>query len=242
MPKLRVCPFSVAVFFGTAALVAYHKRKQQDDDGSRSTNNNSSSSSSSMPVCKVVFVLGAPGVGKGTQCQLLTERLTKAKWVHLSAGDLLRAERQSGSALANEINDCIAQGKLVRSEITCQLLENAMRKAYESDGTTHFLVDGYPRSRENVDAWQKTMKHHIIQFVLDYECPEETLIGRLLERGKQSGRTDDNLEVVKKRFATFQNETAPILDYYRNSTSVPVHTIATDKGVEEVYKETKRYF
>ena len=238
MPGLRVCPISVAVFFGTAAFIAYSKKKShdgQDDDKSKSTTR--------MPAAQVVFVLGAPGVGKGTQCQLLTERLTQAKWAHLSAGDLLRAERQkTGSALADEINHCIAHGQLVRSEITCQLLENAMQTAYENDGTTHFLVDGYPRSRENVDAWEKTMKHHHIRFVLDYECPEETLVGRLLERGKNSGRVDDNLETVRKRFVTFQNETAPILDFYRQSTDVPVYTIATDKGVEEVFRDTKLYF
>ena len=197
-------------------------------------------------MCQVVFVLGAPGVGKGTQCQLLTERLTPTKWVHLSAGDLLRAERSKrNSRLADEINACIAAGNLVRSEVTCQLLEHAMREAYNQEnggGATHFLVDGFPRSQANADAWEATMSHHRVQFVLDFECSEEILVGRLLERGKTTGRSDDNLETVRKRFRTFQNETAPILEYYRKGESIPVYTIATDKAVEDVYQETVKYF
>jgi UMP-CMP kinase len=166
------------------------------------------------------------------------------KWVHLSAGDLLRAERQNkGSALADEINACIAAGKLVASEVTCKLLENAMLQAYQTNGSMHFLIDGFPRSQSNADAWEVTMSQHCqIVSVLDFCCPEETLIGRLLERGKSSGRSDDNLATVKARFETFQNETAPILDYYRNHSQIPVYTIATDKPVEAVYQDTVQYF
>jgi len=235
MPSLRVCPFSVAVFFGSAAWITYQLKQQQK--------NKQTQKDQELPVCQVVFVLGAPGVGKGTQCQLLTERLTATQWVHLSAGDLLRAERgKSHSRLADEINACIAAGDLVRSEVTCQLLENAMREAYQKDAATHFLVDGFPRSQANADAWEATMSHHRVQFVLDFECSEEILVGRLLERGKTTGRSDDNLETVRKRFRTFQNETAPILEYYRKGESIPVYTIATDKAVEDVYQETVKYF
>ena len=74
-----------------------------------------------LPICEVVFVLGGPGAGKGTQCQLLSERLEG--WSHLSAGDLLRAERKAGGELGNLINEKIASGQLVPSSITCKLLE-----------------------------------------------------------------------------------------------------------------------
>lgn len=164
--------------------------------------------------------------------------------MHLSAGDLLRAERQKvSSVLADEINACLAAGKLVASEVTCQLLANAMLESYRKDGCSHFLIDGFPRSKSNADAWEATMKQHShIVCVLDFECPEETLIGRLLERGKSSGRSDDNLATVKARFGTFQNETAPILNYYRHHSPIPVYTIATDKPVEAVYRDTVKYF
>ena len=187
-------------------------------------------------------------LGKGTQCQLLCSRVQSPQWVHLSAGDLLRAERQkTNSALATEINACLATGKLVPSQITCQLLINAMKDHYlQSPNVTHFLIDGFPRSQSNADEWicatTTATEHYSVQFILNFECPEETLIGRLLERGKSSGRTDDNLTTVKARFQTFQNETAPILEYYRHSTNIPVYTIAADQPVESVYQNTVRYF
>jgi UMP-CMP kinase len=168
------------------------------------------------------------------------------KWVHLSAGDLLRAERlKQGSKLADEINACITAGKLVASEVTCQLLRNAMQYAFANksngESVSHFLIDGFPRSQSNIDAWNATLSREQYQVVavLNYVCPEETLIGRLLERGKSSGRADDNLASVRARFATFAKETAPLLDYYINQQSeIPVYTIRTDRPVEAVYSET----
>jgi UMP-CMP kinase len=193
--------------------------------------------------------MNAP-LGKGTQCQLLCSRLRNPQWIHLSAGDLLRAERQkANSSLADEINACLSAGKLVSSQITCQLLINAMQQFYRQSRTvcTHFLIDGFPRSQSNADEWihatttNSEYQYHV-QFVLNFECPEETLVGRLLERGKVSGRIDDNLSTVQARFRTFQKETAPILDYYRHSTNIPVRTIAADQPVEAVYQDTVSFF
>lgn len=99
-----------------------------------------------------------------------------------SLGGMLRAERQkSGSALADEINACIADGKLVSSAVTCQLLENAMQAAHDAHGSLHFLIDGFPRSQSNADAWDATVAQRShsttnIVCVLAIECPEETLI------------------------------------------------------------------
>jgi UMP-CMP kinase len=197
-----------------------------------------------MPVCQVVFVLGGPGAGKGTQCQLLTERHA-GQWAHLSAGDLLRAERGAGGPLGDLINAKIASGALVPSSITVRLLENAMAKAaFPQDGgggITKFLIDGFPRSFENMDAWTDTMRHHSILFVLHFECPEEVLVGRLLERGQTSGRNDDTIDVIRKRFQTFQQETMPIVeDLEKRGTTV--HKIASDQSVEQVYTRTVALF
>ena len=234
-------------------------------------------------------------VGKGTQCQLLSERLPKQQqqqqqsWVHLSAGDLLRAERAKGSdhsTLAKEINQYIDAGQLVPSQITCQLLINAMIEAYHTNSNishqqqeehtspvTHFLIDGFPRSQNNLDAWNtmttttttmidgsyntnSTKFTYQLQFVLNFTCPEETLIGRILERGKTQSRTDDNITTIRARFRTFDKETKPILDYYQTVYSqgssytmvetatvpVPVYTIPTDQSVEAVYQQTRQYF
>lgn len=95
---------------------------------------------------QVVFVLGGPGSGKGTNCAKLVETFG---FIHLSAGDLLREERQSGSELAEMINTYIAEGKIVPAEVTVRLLHNAMEKS----GKKKFLVDGFPRDLMNLQCW-----------------------------------------------------------------------------------------
>jgi UMP-CMP kinase len=99
---------------------------------------------------EVVFVLGGPGSGKGTQCKKLTE---VHNFVHLSAGDLLRAERAKESENAELINDYIEKGKIVPVKITCELIKVAM----EENGwdKSRFLVDGFPRNKENLEGWQE---------------------------------------------------------------------------------------
>lgn len=214
------CPFSYGMFVGTATVVAlllkhqgqkFFTQQHQESQESKTimeeqeqmlqkeqeAHQHVLSSSVSLPPCEVVFVLGGPGAGKGTQCQLLQDRLggnnnnssnndtttTNNKncttWVHLSAGDLLRAERQAGGELCDLINSKISAGELVPSEITCRCLEKAMMGAWEeriqSGFTTKFLIDGFPRSHENMKAWEDTMNRHTIKFVLNFDCPEEVL-------------------------------------------------------------------
>jgi UMP-CMP kinase len=98
------------------------------------------------PAFEVTFVLGGPGAGKGTQCALITENYGLC---HLSAGDLLREERNSGSKLADMINSYIKEGKIVPAEVTIRLLKQAMEKS----GKTKFLIDGFPRNVENLSEW-----------------------------------------------------------------------------------------
>jgi UMP-CMP kinase len=156
----------------------------------------------------VVFVLGGPGAGKGTQSEHI---VNKYSYVHLSAGDLLRAERKSGSDKAQLINDYIAEGKIVPVEITVGLLMDAIK----ANGGKRFLVDGFPRNTNNLSGWQQVVGDELqVVGVLFYDCPEDVMEARLLERGKTSGRTDDNIESIRKRFRTYQNETKPILEYY----------------------------
>ena len=227
--RLTVCPLSVGIFAASALWVTLEQRRRQK----KSTYNNKQQ-------YQVVFVLGGPGSGKGTQCQLLTERLkTKGEreWAHLSAGDLLRAERQKGGELGDLINARIAAGLLVPSEVTCKLIENAMHEIYDSEGITKFLIDGFPRSVGNADAWNATMAPPIanIAKVLSFECPEEVLTGRLLARATTSGRTDDNLAVIRKRFQTFVKEEGPIVRLYESQGKVS--RIAADRPIEDIYAQ-----
>ena len=205
--KLSFCPFSAFLFASTALAYTSYVRRQ-------SSKKSTLSLSDKCPEFQVVFILGGPGSGKGTQCAILSEKLG---YGHLSAGDLLRAERQSGSELAEIINANISSGKIVPSSITVTLLKNAMKRMYAESKISKFLIDGFPRSAENVSVWEEQMsKEAKVEFVLFLDCPEDVMTGRLLERSKTSGRNDDNLEVIRKRFKTFRDESMPIVDMYGN--------------------------
>jgi UMP-CMP kinase len=183
---------------------------------------------------KVAFVLGGPGAGKGTVCARL---VADFGLVHLSAGDLLRAERASGSAQAEMINTMIKEGKIVPSEVTVGLLERAM----DNSPTKKFLIDGFPRNFENNEAWEKQVQPKCdLAFILFLDCPEEVMESRLLKRGETSGREDDNLESIKKRFHTYVEQTMPVLEYYEKLGKV--RRIAADRTPEEVYNDVAELF
>jgi len=237
----KFCPLSLLVFMASSAYITFQKRQalrtDNDDDQDGDT--------IVLPSCHVVFVLGGPGAGKGTQCELLTQRLP-GKWQHLSTGDLLRAERKKGGPLGDELNSYISNGQLVPSKVTCRLLELGMKRTYKQNKSTNFLIDGFPRSFENATVWEQTMSKHVIDFVLHLTCPEEVLTGRLLHRGQTSNRVDDSdLEIIQKRFATHQRECAPIIEHYeqqQKSGGTKIYTILSDKPVEDVYKEIEVLF
>jgi UMP-CMP kinase len=155
---------------------------------------------------RIVFVLGGPGSGKGTQCAKLVEAF---KYKHLSAGDLLRAEVASGSATADLINGYITEGQIVPSEITVALL----KKAIDGCSEAVVLVDGFPRALDQIDEFHAIVGYDC-DFVLFFDCNEELLTKRLLKRGETSGRADDNLESIAKRFLTFRNQSYPVVEKY----------------------------
>lgn len=162
--------------------------------------------------CKpsVLFVLGAPGSGKGTQCSNIVE---KFKFEHLSAGDLLRMEKNTpGSPFGSLIEEHIKNGTIVPAQITCSLLERAMRMSREN----YFLIDGFPRNKENIDEWEKEMSGKVnLLGVLFFECQDDVCVKRCLARGAAgSGRSDDNEDSLRKRFQTYQSDTMPIVKYF----------------------------
>ncbi|KAG8436942.1 hypothetical protein GDO86_007865 [Hymenochirus boettgeri] len=147
----------------------------------------------------VVFVLGGPGAGKGTQCERIIQNYG---YTHLSAGDLLRDERKKTDSQYGElIESYIKDGKIVPVEITISLLQRAMEQTMAADAKKHkFLIDGFPRNEDNLQGWEKSMNGKAnVSFVLFFDCDNETCIGRCLERGKSSGRSDDNRESLEKR-------------------------------------------
>jgi len=175
------------------------------------------------------FVLGGPGAGKGTQCAKLVEHYG---FTHLSAGDLLRAERKSGSENATLINNYINEGKIVPVEITVNLIKNAMEAAEEKK----FLIDGFPRNTDNLAGWNSVMGDFVdVRAVLFFQVSEEMLQKRLLARGE--GRTDDNIDTIKKRFKTYANETMPVIEMFRESDMV--REIDGALAVEEVWETVR---
>ncbi len=183
----------------------------------------------------VLFVLGGPGSGKGTQCANLVRDY---QCTHLSAGDLLRAEQnREGSEFGDLIKSYIKDGKIVPMEVTVQLLENAMTEVIEKDkeGKGKFLIDGFPRKMDQALKFEESVCP--MKFVLFFDCPEEEMQKRLLERGKTSGRSDDNEESIKKRFKTFVETSMPVVDHFEKQGRVV--RVAATKSKEEVYKETK---
>lgn len=185
---------------------------------------------------KVVFVLGGPGAGKGTQCANIVKEYG---FVHLSAGDLLRDERQRpGSQYGELIETHIRNGTIVPVEITCKLIEIAMKNSQ----TNRFLIDGFPRNKDNLEGWKREMEDKVdLLFVLFLDCNEKVCINRCLQRGAQgSGRSDDNEETLKKRIQTFYNDSLPIVEYYR--TLDMVKTLDAGKSKEEVFSDIKEIF
>ena len=106
---------------------------------------------------------------------------------------------------------------------------------------SNILLDGFPRSQENIDEWNKTIGDSaIVPFLLFYECSEEVLTQRLLERGKSSGRTDDNEEAIKLRLKTFNDQTLPIVEIKEKEGKLV--RINSERSKEEVYQDTIKAF
>ncbi|CAG2189837.1 AK [Mytilus edulis] len=180
---------------------------------------------------KVLFVIGGPGSGKGTQCAKIVE---KYGFCHLSSGDLLRAEVQSESDRGKRLNEIMEKGELVPLDEVLALLRDAMEKKV-SEGVKCFLIDGYPRELEQGERFEKEVAG--CTGVLYFEVSDDTMTQRLLERGKTSGRVDDNEETIKKRLETFHNQTKPLIDHYKDKSNI----IKAEGTVDEIFTEVQKY-
>ena len=178
-------------------------------------------------------MFSGPGSGKGTQCAKL---LQEYGYVHLSAGDLLRAERDSGSEHGELINNIIKEGKIVPVAITCGLIKDAMEK--QGWEQKKYLVDGFPRNEDNYQGWMEVMGDIVdVPFVFWFDVSEEELEKRILERSKTSGRNDDNVETLRKRFAQFNSEQIGIINKYMEKGLV--RKINGNQDVDAVYGDVK---
>lgn len=185
----------------------------------------------------VVLVIGGPGSGKGTQCERIAAELG---YVHLSAGELLRAElTREGSTLCQVIQDAMLSGGVVPSAVIAELLEGAMRDRGWAGG--RFIVDGYPRSVEQLQGWDEALAPLVdFRFALYLQVGREEMLKRLLRRAETSGRSDDNPATVEKRFVTFEAETSPLLEHFESRGLL--QRVDGERGVDDVWEEIKRVF
>nr|CAD1831075.1 unnamed protein product [Ananas comosus var. bracteatus] len=178
----------------------------------------------------IVFVLGGPGCGKGTQCEKIAKHFG---FTHLSVGDLLRAETETGSAYGAMIQTMMKEGEIVPSEVVVKLLQQAMLRS----GNNKFLIDGFPRNEENRLTYESVMKIEPA-FILFLDCPQEEMERRVLNRNQ--GRDDDNIETVRKRFKVFSESTLPVIEYYERKGKV--RKVDAAKPIDEVFNDVKAIF
>jgi len=155
-------------------------------------------------------LFGPPGAGKGTQSKLLLE---KYNLTYISTGDILRKEIAEESILGMKAKDIIEKGGLAPDEIIVQIIEQKITKDVDSRG---ILFDGFPRTTVQAYILDGLLLrlNTSLSAMLSLEVPREELIGRMMERAKTSGRTDDTLEVIKYRLEEYENKTKPVADFY----------------------------
>lgn len=180
---------------------------------------------------RVIFCLGGPGAGKGTQCERLA---AEYGFEHLSAGELLRAERSSGSPDGELIEAYIGEGKIVPVALSLGLLKKAM----DASPAKRFVIDGFPRNEDNLVGWNELMSEVAdVDCVLFYDVPHDELLRRMLSRGETSGRSDDNVAAAHKRIDTFEECTMPIIRHFEQTGALK--RIPGDRDIDTVWQLTQ---
>jgi adenylate kinase len=158
-----------------------------------------------------IVIFGAPGAGKGTQSELIIE---KYALLHISTGDILRHEIENRTASGLIAQQYIDQGHLVPDQLIIDILSNILDSRPQSKG---YIFDGFPRTLSQGKALDTMLseKGTAIASVLCLSVEEKDLIIRLLKRGEFSGRTDDNMNVIKERLNVYKEQTEPLKEYYK---------------------------
>lgn len=181
-----------------------------------------------------IILCGAPGGGKGTQSQFIVDRYGLK---HLSTGEVLRAEIKSGTALGKEIDELISKGNLVPDNMMYGVIENYIANLPQDCKGTIF--DGYPRTVAQAEALTELLKKYNMEAIMiDLLVDEQLLIQRLIERGKVSGRADDNLNTIRHRIAVYHNQTEPIAHYYLHQGNY--FAVNGNQQVEDVFLQIQR--
>lgn len=159
---------------------------------------------------KNIVIFGAPGSGKGTQSDLLVK---KYGFKHISTGDVLRAEIKNGTELGNTAKGFIDNGQLIPDSLMIDILASVYDSLCPCEGV---IFDGFPRTIPQAEALKEMLAKRgtEVSGMLELDVPNEMLIERLVNRGKTSGRADDNEETIRKRLDVYNNQTAPLIEWY----------------------------
>ena len=175
-----------------------------------------------------IVIFGAPGSGKGTQSERIVE---KYGINHISTGDVLRAEIKNGTELGKTAKGYIDQGQLIPDELMIDILASVFDSFKDSKGV---IFDGFPRTIAQAEALKKMLEERgqDVSVMLDLEVPEDELMVRLIKRGKDSGRADDNEETIKKRLHVYHSQTSPLIDWYKNEKKYQhINGLGTMEGI-----------
>ncbi len=163
-------------------------------------------------IMKNIVIFGAPGSGKGTQSDLMIEHYGLG---HISTGDVLRNEIKKGTELGKTAQGFIDNGQLIPDELMINILANV----YDSFGRGHkgVIFDGFPRTIPQAEALKKMLDERgdKVAAMIELDVPEDELMSRLIKRGQQSGRADDNEETIKKRLVVYHSQTQPLIEWYK---------------------------
>jgi len=174
-----------------------------------------------------IVLFGPPGSGKGTQSEKIIE---KYGLVHISTGDLLREEVAGQTELGKKAKAIMDTGELVSDDIVIGMIRNKIEENQDGSG---FIFDGFPRTVEQARELRKALTDYDdrVSVMISLEVPREELVKRLLKRGEETGRTDDNLETINNRIDVYNRQTIPVTYYYDK-----MHKHATVEGMGSVNK------
>jgi adenylate kinase family enzyme len=180
---------------------------------------------------KIVFVLGGPGSGKGTLCEKLS---LESSFKHISVGELLREEAKKETERGNMLKELLAKGFLSPDETTIEILSEEMNASVSVPG---FLIDGFPRTKNQSEMFEENIKPANVVIYLD--AKDEVMIQRIMDRAKMSSeanaRSDDNIESLKKRLEIHHTICKPVVDVLKDRT----HVVDANASKEQVFSIAK---
>lgn len=183
---------------------------------------------------KNIVIFGAPGCGKGTQSAQLIDHYG---FEHISTGNVLRNEIKKNTKLGEIAKSYIDKGNLIPDDLMIRILADVYDKAGQVSGV---IFDGFPRTIPQAEALEKMLKERggEVDIMLDLDVPHDELVKRLIERGKVSGRADDNAETIKKRLVIYDTQTKPLIEWYKQKGVYEhIHGVGElDKILEDICK------